>query len=560
METMKKIIIDKSRNASEIEAKILATPPIKCLEFKKVNYRSSLLCLQSEYGILVAKDIPEKSNPIQYIGTKELYDCIFLCIYNDGGEYLFAHLDCQPFLLEKDRFNFTAALKEFKSQKNLKLMLVGGKDDAEYDTSKENFKYIVKQLIQLAKDMDTTITLTHQKILHHNQIKIQHLHYIQYYDDLLDHAMLFFSRLYKSLLSEDFLNGISPEDFKKSTDSSEIKELEGFLAMLPVATNFDVEIEIFVSNFLATAFPGDSNTNLSKEKFYTYLRAALSKEGFPFVKSEFDEQTQKSQFDKQIHVDLPNFVFDLKEHKVYAISKHTPTHSETARRAQYCDPSQDGYFKFYNNQKYQPVKLSSKFSSKCDDLITKDMELKTIKSSSIANLLEKKELEPKIQKWVFNYLIERRLHLKFDNLINRVADRYQTSKSPKNIIMVLILKATEDSALSYIEKILDLAREQRIIIDLNLTNSEGLTILDLAHRKQRQKIVSLLEKEGAKTSIELEMELAQRKLPSLVRLKFLIWGLSPRISITSAVPQNKDIDPSKGEISETKSDKSVLNC
>lgn len=93
----------------------------------------------------------------------------------------------------------------------------------------------------------------------------------------------------------------------------------------------------------------------------------------------------------------------------------------------------------------------------------------------------------------------------FETFDNYIANVFQDSnKSPIHILRRLVmLHVEEDAAFLLMKKILFLAKQESILINLNETNSEGLTLLDLAYNKKYENIISLLKNEGAKTSEEL---------------------------------------------------------
>lgn len=137
----------------------MALPPLDEKGFRQVDPRHTIICLQGECAV-VDYNVSHGEDPIRYIGTKNLYNCIFVFVRNPSGKCFFAHVS------KWMQGNLLKGINRFrKSSSSLEVTLIGGMP-AEKDGSYSILKEMVTQLIGLAANY--TITVVGQRLLKHN--------------------------------------------------------------------------------------------------------------------------------------------------------------------------------------------------------------------------------------------------------------------------------------------------------------------------------------------------------------------------------------------------------
>jgi hypothetical protein len=168
---------------------VMTLPQPKVLPFSasaRVQADNTLIHVQKE---MVCVDLQHPANSIRYIGTKGLYTCLQVYIYNE--RHCFAiHID-----LTND-FNLMEALKPFVGSA-CEMMILGADSRDEFSKTMAllEFKNFFMALAEAQKALKLTITVVAQKLLTHNVSTKEDVLLAQY-DAILQKADLLLVRYY----------------------------------------------------------------------------------------------------------------------------------------------------------------------------------------------------------------------------------------------------------------------------------------------------------------------------------------------------------------------------
>ncbi len=364
---MKQVIIKKDSAPLEIIQRIMALPPVEEKGFLPVDPRSTLLCLQAEYGILDSK--LQGEYPIKYIGTKELYDCLFVVIKNESNEYFFIHIDSSMM------GNYLAGIQEFKKPSSrLEVMLIGGtpppaKNDPLYKEilSDGILFFIVTELIQLANSH--TITVVGQRLLQHNYQAPPKYNRIdemltvrnkkQIYQRLCEAVQILYLYLHGHYFNSAFIDIRFPTpdslDREIKCDRVKAKQIAAFVMAISDVCGKMPVITVAQIDKNCPEIKLDKTKHKAQVNFYQRVSDTMSIEGAKILNIAGFGNTGNI---------LTDFVIELETGQVFSIPRHTKTYNETlrdARRDSFGDINQQSFL-FFSGQRYQPIpQTSTKF-------------------------------------------------------------------------------------------------------------------------------------------------------------------------------------------------------
>lgn len=316
--------------------------------------------MQTEYGIL---DYSEShgEHPIEYVGTKELYDCIFILIKNESKECFFTHID------KEMKKNFFTALNQFKKPTSqLEIILIGGMPPIYSEVDSQNIlKNIVKELIVLANRYE--ITIVGQKLINHNHLQIEK-NFIekgestgtlvvqnkpQIYQNFCRAVLRLFLLLHDKNFNSAFINTRYPSPDSLNREimlTAEKRQQMIFFVFALIDVHRQMPIKAL--KLIEQKCPEIKSTHKGQKKtqgeinFYQQVSNTMSAIGA--------EALSAATFGKTSSI-LTDFVIELKTGQVFSIPGYVKTYNEELRIARGYDTSTNKTFLFFSGQHYQPI-------------------------------------------------------------------------------------------------------------------------------------------------------------------------------------------------------------
>ena len=339
--------ITSEMKIAEVIKRIVDLPPLEVIEGKEIDPRRAVLCLQSEYGVIDAKKSMKTDPPIEYIGTKELKDCIFVSIQNECQEFFFSHIDST---LSKNLFNFDEFKKPFKE---LRVTLIGGR--VTVGESKITLRNIVRELLELASKFQ--VTIIGQRILNHNENHEDINKRANIYDLVCLASQTLFLYLYGYRLNTAFFDIKFPGgncflEGHKLTETAD-RQLIGFLFALVKVSGKMPEMTLrMIEQKCPQIRPDVAKASIN---FYKLLSYVMTPKGYFYLSNTgFNQQTAS----------LSNFVVKLSTGELIRAPQHTPSFREIERRAYSMDGEVPKQFLFYANGYRIIPKFSNTFAKK----------------------------------------------------------------------------------------------------------------------------------------------------------------------------------------------------
>lgn len=328
------------------EIKKLPEPTVKPISILGFKPEETALCLQRE---AIYFDEFNLQNPIKYMGSKYVAECILVYIHSET-DHLVVHVD------DTSELSFTSYIKRFNYPKSIKVTLAGGFPGK---ISEGNLRRIVGALYTAEKELQIEITIEAQKILESNQSTLE-----ERYDFVFDILMRKIE-----LIGRQFFNSrIDPFTFKKSPRDLKSTSVKGKIdqsVLLVMASMFSQAVESYDAakaptlKFLFGEFKRCVPTVTDFLKFAEFM---FSQEAFELLNVGYTANNMYNQSS------LYSFVFDIRDASIYRISSHTKTPYEIMRTMVLIDSNQPKRYLFHydgRTDKYYFPTMSEQFIEKC---------------------------------------------------------------------------------------------------------------------------------------------------------------------------------------------------
>lgn len=270
------------------------------------------LCLQREY---IYVDTSRPTNPIKYIGSKDVQDCILLYVHSEI-DHLAVHVDNVKELELEQR------ISKFKQKNNIKASILGGRPG--HSQSKDNLRTIVSKLFHIAKQLD--ITIDFQKVNEQNAINENARFEFIYNYVMLDNANILYLRQFGEMLDFNAIRQQYPPAKLKKTlinfiNANEEELFQLFCLNLLCAGFVDYACDVKGNEISATLL----NIVKNKELFHKLLSCVFSINGYQLM-----DEVLKSRKGYPTNC-LADFAIEVSTGKVYSIYKHINTLFEDER-------------------------------------------------------------------------------------------------------------------------------------------------------------------------------------------------------------------------------------
>lgn len=326
----------------------LPKPEVIPVEKSNLALENMMLCLQRE---MVYIDEFNPNNPIQYIGSKNVYSCIVLYVRSET-DHLVIHVD------GTEPLDLTEQIGYFNYKANLSVTLIGGVAGV---TSEKNLRQILLALNTAAQKLNIEITINSQNLIQNNYFTEEDEYdfiYDKYFEKMSIVACQFFGKtLDKQQFADRTKQDFKTRSVKGKVDHQMLMMLAGVFAQL--AEIYDIRAN---NDIREAIFTGFKQRVTSIEEFIKLADLMFSIEGFNIYSMAFRVNKLFPE------ASLSSFVFDLHSPRVYKISSHTETPDELKRSMRLVDSFQDKcYHMFYNGRLNQllPPALSSELITRC---------------------------------------------------------------------------------------------------------------------------------------------------------------------------------------------------
>ena len=277
--------------------KQLPKPEVVPMGEIEINPNDVILCLQREMAYVNEFH----SVQIRYLGTKNICSCIAVYIYSET-DHLLIHFDYTK------KSNLINELNQFNSKENLKVILIGGRENRKSETNLSN---ILTTLFHTADTID--IALVSQKLIEQNVISNENFH--GYITDIILRRADIFYRHY----------------FKKSLDLQPYLNKQLYFRYLDLPANnkkLSLLMQTTIAMLLITFEVYDISDRESLNQLDSFFKYVLLEKESIFLlalNSIFSNQgleSLKTALKTHDLYDHSDFVFDLSSKKVIHISEH----------------------------------------------------------------------------------------------------------------------------------------------------------------------------------------------------------------------------------------------
>lgn len=349
-----RIFIQAGSNVDKLLLNVTSMKGIQPAKHDSINLDpiASVLLQQGEYATF--NNNVQFTSPIQYVGSKNTWTCIFIYLYNAENHFCI-HVD--P---DRIDLNFAEAISHFKNKTDLKVILCGGMINPAQTTPAEmqneialrNIKTVLQQLIGIATTYQTEIEVTQQALGMANLADMSQNTVDRDYTALnlvLDKADILYRYLFGEALDIQSLN-ISQEMLKSKKGQKDATE--NYIRVL-----FNCNVYMKIPDHLQSAYQILASKN--KQEFKEILLTNIN-------------EHMRNYFNKYLPPTATplcrDFVIDINSKNVISILRLTPTPNEWLRSYENLD---NRFHHVFNNGVYQFPTISENFSKNCK-LITKN--------------------------------------------------------------------------------------------------------------------------------------------------------------------------------------------
>jgi len=332
------------------EIKKLPKPKVTQLDNSEANDKNTILCLEREMAHVKMHLIPN----IKYIGTKNVFQCIFINIYS-STDHLTIHVDTFDTSKGESFEKIEKIIDNFEDKK-IKIAMIGG---SKSKGSIYNLLNILNMLSNIAEKKNLDFIFEYQAILENNIFE-QDDRYTCIYNLMIEKLDILSRQYFQKSLDKDFIASVKVSDLiNKHTecDDNLVRFCDATIYAEEVHRNSNKCFMIELESKMIKIIKNEADFINMAIRLFTAQSFQLFDNAYKLV-------------DYYPSVKYINFAFNIDTHDISIIKKCHYTPDEIIRHIYLvdCYREHNSYFLSYNQNTYLIPTLSDQFIQYCREL------------------------------------------------------------------------------------------------------------------------------------------------------------------------------------------------